>query len=823
METLWRDLRHSARVLWKSPAFTIVAVVTLALGIGANTAVFTLVRGLLLRPLPYHEPQRLVRVWESSPSRGIPDLMVAPVNYQFWKEHNRVFEEMAAFTWRNVSLTGIERPERLWAVATTTSLFPLLGRQALIGRVFLAHEEQFGSHRVVVLGYRLWQGRFGGDRSLVGRSILLDQESHLVAGVLGPDFEFVGRDVDLWVPLSFAPRDPQYSTVNHSLTALARLRPGVELPRARMDMRAVMARLREQHKENAGLDVALDDLHHDLVGAVEPALLVLLGAVAFVLLIACGNLANLLLARAAAREREIAVRLSLGAGRADLLRQFFTESLVLSLLGGSLGLLVARWSWSGLRWLGPLDLPRLSQVRVDALVLWFTLGLALVTAVLFGLAPAWRATRPELSQALKEAGRGFTGGVADRRLRALLVVSETALSLLLLTGAGLMLRSFLKLREVPLGVSADQVLLLRVDLPANRYRETARAEAFWDELLARVRGMPGMIAAGFTSTVPLSGNEWGKMISFEDRPAASRLQEVPVVQYFQISDEYLSVMSIAVRKGRAFNDQDRRGSPVVALINETAARRFWHNQDPLGKLIWMGPPEALARHRLPPGFRYPRLEVVGIVADVRASTPRQSARPQVFAVNRQSLELSRRGYVVMRSSADPGATNAALRRLVAAMDPELPLEEAFAMDRFLSRAFSRPRFQAVLLSAFAALALLLASAGIFGVVSYTVAQRTREVGLRLALGAGKRDLILLLLGQAMRPVAAGLLLGLAAALALPRLLAGMLGDMLFEVSASDPMVLSSVAGLLVAVALLAAYLPARRALRVEPVIALRHE
>ena len=807
MKTLLQDLRYGLRVLWKTPGFTAVAVLALALGIGANTAIFSVVNGVLLRPLPFAEPERLVMVWMDNRVLGLREDLNSYPNYVAWRDESQAFEHLAAFTSTSPTLTS-ERgePERLQGVSATANFFGVLRAQPALGRLFTAEEEAEGKDAVVVIGHGLWRRRFGGQPGIVGQQITLNGRGRTVVGVMPQGFRFPG-EAEVWVPLA-PTASMRAQRQSFWLSMVGRLRPGATVERAQAELSAVAARMEKEFPDsNQGFGAYVVSLHQQVVGRVSTALWVLLGAVGFVLLIACANVANLLLARAAAREREIAIRRALGAGRARLVRQFLTESVLLSLVGGGVGLLLAFWGVDALIALGPSDLPRLDQVGMDGRVLLWTVGISVATGLLFGLAPALQASQADLNESLKEGGRGGGEGARGRRVRNALVVAEVALALVLLAGAGLMIKSFLRLQEVNLGFNPERVLSMRVQLSGTNYRESARAVAFYEQLIERIEATPGVQAAAAIGTVFLSSTPNSAWFSVEGRPAPPPNEriEVPIDP---VTPNYFQAMGVPLLKGRAFDARDREGAPEVAIVNETFARRFFPGEEVLGKRFKFGPPES----------EDPWMTIVGVVGDTRRTGFDTAVRPETYLPHAQSP--SRGMMLVVRSTAaDPSALANAVRGAVASLDREVPVFQVRTMDELLSGLMAQRRLNMLLLAIFAGVALLLAAVGIFGVMNYAVSQRTHEIGLRMALGAQARDILKMVVGQGMALVLAGLVLGLAGALALTRLMS----SMLYGVSATDPATYAGIAVLLMAVAFLACYLPARRATKVDPMVALRYE
>jgi putative ABC transport system permease protein len=804
---LSQDLRYGARVLWKSPTFTLVAVVALALGIGANSAIFSVVNAVLLRPLPYAEPERLVMVWEENAKAGYPRDTPSAGNFIDWREQSQVFEGMAALAEQSFNLTGAGEPERIAGQRVSAGLFPLLGVEPQSGRALLPEEDQPGRDRVVVLSHGLWQRRFGSDPSLVGRSISLNGESYAVAGVMPPGFQFPDRETQLWVPIAFSSEEAA-NRGRHYLSVVARMKHGVTLRQAQGEMDAIAARLREQHPdENRDLGATVTTLHEHVAGEIKPALLVLLGAVGFVLLVACANVANLLLARAAARQKEIAVRVALGASRLRLVRQFLTESVLLGALGGGAGLLLSVWGVGLLKTFIPEDISQAAQVSVDARVLGFTAAVSLLTGLVFGLAPAAQASRFNLNETLKEGGRDSAAGARGNRLRNLLVVTEVALALVLLVGAGLLVNSFLRLRGVDPGFRTDNLLKMTV-LPAEqKYPDRARRAVFYTELLNRVKTLPGVQSAAVTTSLPLTATGDSQGFSVEGRPDPPG-ERRPAVVTRVVSPDYFATLGIPVLRGRGFDDQqDRAGVAPSILINEAMARRYWPGEDPLGKRITMGTPES-----------GPWMPVVGVVRDVRQFELESEPKPQVYLSYLQA-GIFRPKQLVVRTSVEPRGLAASVRGAVWSVDKDQPVSDISTMEEVVSESLARQRFSVLLLGVFAGLALLLAAVGIYGVMSYTVEQRRHEIGIRMALGAQAGDVLRLAVGQGLKLVLWGVLLGLCAALALTRLMS----SLLYGVSATDPATFAAISLLLVCAGLLASYIPARRATKVDPLTALRYE
>jgi putative ABC transport system permease protein len=807
MDHLWQDLRYGLRMLLKHKGVTAIAVLSLALGIGANTAIFSLVDAVLLRPLPFKEPDGLVMVWEEAARIGFPRNTPAPANYADWKAQNQVFEDLAALRFGSYNLTDESEPEKVEAQAVTANFFPILGVAPVHGRGFAPEEDQPEGNRVVMLSYGLWQRRFGGDPALIGKELLLDGRQHTVIGVMPPGFQFLARETDLWLPMAFTPQELA-NRGGHYLTVVGRLKPGVTLAQARDDIAAITQRI-NQENPSRGFDLGsvVISLREQLAGDVRPVLLLLLGAVSLVLLIACANIANLLLSRGTSRYREIAVRTALGAGRHRIVRQLLTESLLLAAVGGVAGLLFAWLSFSFLKQIIPASMALNAGMRIDAKVFGFTLLLSLLTGVLFGLTPALQAARIDLNATLKQsAGRTGTGA-GHRRLRGALVITEIALALVLLVGAGLLIQTFLRLRALDIGVNPENVLTLRTSLPRSKYGELPRRAAFYQQVLERVRGLPGVVAAGYTSAVPLTwkgGTSGFTIEGHEPKPGQDANNR-------QVSQGYMESMGIKLLQGRFFDDHDDAQSQPVAIINETMARQYWPGETAEGKRFKLGPLDA----------QVPWITVVGVVGDVKEMGLEAPAKAEMFFPYQQlpAMLWNMPRDLTVRTTGNPLGMANAVRQAVWSVDPAQPVSNVRTMEEILSEEVTQRRIAMTLLAAFAALALLLASLGIYGVLSYAVAQRTQEIGIRMALGANRRDVLRLVMSDGLRLAGAGVVIGLGASLALTHLMT----RLLFGVSASDPRTLTGVSLLLLAVALLACYVPARRAARVDPMVALRNE
>jgi len=802
-----QDLRYAIRLQRKNPGFTIVALIALALGIGANTAIFSVVNTVLLRPLPYKDPERLVMVWEDASKVGYPRDTPAAANFVDWRDQSTVFEGMAAIADESFNLTGAGDPERLEGRRVSANLFPLLGVDPQLGRTFTPAEDQPGSNRVVLMSYALWQRRFGGDNSIIGKPLNLNGETYTVVGVMPARFQFPSSDDDLWVPIAFTAEEAANRN-RHYLQVVGRLKPSAGLEQAQTEMTTIAARLQQQYPQsNADLGAAVTSLHEHLVGDIKPALLILLGAVGLVLLIACANVANLLLARAAVRQKEIAVRVALGARRWRLIRQFLTESVLLSTLGGIVGLGIAYGGLILLKAFIPENISQAREISMDLKVLGFTFLVSVLTGLIFGLAPALQAARFNQTETLKEGGRDSATGSSGKRIRGLLVMSEVAVSLVLLIGAGLLINSFLRLRNLDPGFRADNLLTMKVVLPEPKYEEFERRTQFYNDLVQRIEGLAGVKSAAVTTNLPLyrQGNSIG--ISIEGRPAPPPGQENIVVTRI-VSPKYFDTMSIPFLSGRQLTDHDINTSPRVVVISETMARRYWPNEDPVGKRIGAG------RIQRPEDW----IQVIGVVKDVRQFELTAEPRPQMYLSYRQAGFFEPRDLVV-KTDVDPTSLAATVRKAVWEIDKDQPVSNIKTMEEILLDSIARQRFSMLLLAIFAAVALVLAAVGIYGVMSYSVAQRTHEIGIRMALGAQTGAVLKLAVSYGLKLVIAGIAIGLIAAFALTRVMS----TLLFGVTATDPMTFTLISLLLVCVAALASYIPARRATKVNPIIALRYE
>jgi putative ABC transport system permease protein len=811
MFTMLQDALYGLRMLWKSPGFTLVAVASLALGIGANTVVFSVVNAVLLKSLPYRDPQSIVLVWGAQRASGNERGQVSATDVADWRAQSHSFEDMATYSdWRPLLAEGAGEPERLPAAQVGDGYFTVMKGQPLLGRTFLAEEQQDGKDFVVVLGYNLWQRRFGGDPAIVGRQISLSGRAYTVVGVMPQDFRslpagLLQESAELYRPVAEQPAEPERGS--RHLRAIARLKDGATVEQAQAEMTTIARRLEETHPtENTNYGVRVTPLREDLVGNIRPALLLLFGAVAFVLLIACANVGNLLLARSSARQREIAIRAALGAGRARIVRQLLTESVLLALVGGSLGLLAAAWGTRLIETIGAQLIPWLGRVELDARILLFTFGMSVMTGVVFGLAPALRASRPDLNESLKEGARSGAGA-SRSRVRNFLVVSEVALSLVLLVGAGLLIKSVVRLRGVDPGFDAKNVATMNVWLPTAKYPKKDDQHNFYARLTERVSQLPGVEAAGVTSVLPVSGSFDGRTVEIENR--AYGAGERPEVENYFVSPGYLRAMSIRLLRGRQFTDADAKDAPPVVLVSQTMARKQWGDADPLGKRLRYYDP--YAKNDVP--WR----TVVGVVADVKLTGLDTKSTQGLYVPEAQASSTAM--ALVVRTSNNPAGIVAAVRNEIHGIDKELAVFNVKTMDEWIADSILLRRFAMIMLGAFAALALVLASVGIYGVIAYTVSQRTHEIGVRMALGARSSDILRMVVRQGMGLTLAGVVAGIVGSFLVTRVMT----QLLYEVSPTDPAIYVGISLMLASVALVACLVPARRATRVDPLVALRYE
>jgi putative ABC transport system permease protein len=817
METLLKDIRYGIRGLVKRPGFTVIALITLALGIGANTAIFSVINAVLLRPLQFKDPEQLAIIWEDAAFAGFPQNTPAPANYFDWKNQNQSFSDMAACAEASFNITGDGEPERVMAFSVTANFFPLFGVQPLIGRGFLPEEDRPGSNRVVVLSHSLWQSRYGGNPQILNREILLNGEKHTVVGVMPASFQFLEREVRMWVPIAFTSEDIT-NRGGHYLKVIARLKPGVTVTQAQADMNAVMARIVKDYPNetfDGKLGAIVMPLREQLVGETRSSLVVLLVAVAFVLLIACANVAGLLLARAVSRRREIALRVALGASRLRVVRQLLTESLLLAAVAGVLGSLLAYWSFAFLQGLVPPEMALLTSLNLDTRILAFTLLISIVTGVIFGLVPALQSANIDLNDALKQTS---TRATSTGRLRNALIVSEVALSLVLLVGAGLLIQTLFQLFRQYSMLEPEKVLTLRTVLPREswgdregKYSSPQQRNNFYEQVLQRVEHMPGVVSAGYSTSVPLlwKGGTSGFYPEGVKDPIPGMAYDA---NHRQVTPDYLKTMNIPLRQGRYFTKGDNEHALPVAIINETMARQYWPGQNALGRRFKIGDPDDPER---------PWTTIVGIVADVRQMGIDEPVKAEMYLPNRQ---ITHNPWFIprdlaIRTNGDPMQLVGAVRQAIREVDPDQPVSNVATMAEVLGDEAAQRRMGMIMLVAFASLALVLASIGIYGVLAYFVTQHTNEIGVRLALGATPRNILFLVLKKGMGLTLIGVAIGVAASFAFTR----WMSSMLFGVKASDPLTFVAVPLLLGLVALLACAIPARRATKVDPMVALRYE
>jgi putative ABC transport system permease protein len=814
IETIFQDLRYGLTMLRRNPGFTFVAVLTLALGIGANTAIFSVVNAVLLRSLPYRDPDRLV-ILSHYQEQARDDGNATGGDFLRWRDLAKSLEKIAAFWFGTIDITISGRPERLNAGWASADLFATLGFAPAVGRTFTTEEDTAGGPPVVILSDTLWRRRFGGDPQVIGHTLIIENKNRTIIGVMPPGFRFP-EDSDIWLPVALDVAKEMGGEEGAVVKVIARLKPGVSLEAARADLSVILERQRQAFPSNyADIKPRILSLSESMVGKVRLALLILFGAVAFVLLIACANVANLLLARSAARQKEMAIRAALGAGRLRLARQLLTESLLLSLAGGSAGLLAAKWCIKLLLALGPGDIARIEESRIDGRVLGFTCGVVVLVGLIAGIFPALQASKSDINETLKEkstARSGRSGG--GRQMLPALIIAELALALILLAGAGLMIKSFIRLLAVPSGFNPDGVLTLALSPSYTNYPEKSpQRRAYFEEALAQAKAIPGVHSAGLVSFLPLTGNPFGTSGKrfIEGRPPVDAVREQSVeINY--ITPDYFQTMEIQLRAGRLFTIQDGNGAPGVAIVNETLVRRFLHEENPIGLRLLV---------------KSPKPTIVGVVGDTRHHGLDQEVLPEIYLPYFQyadfaalsGLNLAVRVVSSQNNPTGLSSLAAAIRNQVSAIDSNEPVNQVITMDERLSNSFAQRRYQTLLLGNFAAVALVIAAVGIYGVISYAVSQRTHEIGIRMALGAQASDVLKMVIWRGMRLTLIGVTLGLAAALALTRVLK----NLLFEVSATDPTTFSLIALLLVGVALIASYIPARRATKVDPLQALRHE
>jgi putative ABC transport system permease protein len=821
MQTLWRDFRYSLRMLAKNPGFSAIAILTLALGVGANTAIFSVVNAVLLRPLPFEEPDRLVQIWHTPPQAsfpGIPTFTVSPANFLDWRSRSRAFESMSAYGFGRYTLTGTGHPEAVRMVAATRGLFSILRAKPLLGRTFLEEEDLPGRDHEVILSYNLWRGRFGADRDVLGKNIALNEQAFTVIGVMGPDFEFpITADPDnspqMWKPLSWTDQERGVRD-NHNYAVIARLKSGFTLRQGRAELDNIANQLALQYpNDDKGWGATAIPLREDLVGDVRPALLILLGAVTLVLLTACANVANLLLAKALSRRKEIAIRAAMGASRYRLLQQALSETVLLALAGGALGLIFAHYGVVLIVRFLAQRLPRSTGIGLDVWVLTFALGVSVLSGIAVGLLSMLRLAKADVSESLKQGLGRTSSDSGGARLRNVLVVSEVALALMLLVGAGLLIRSLQTLRHVNPGFDPNRLLTLEVSIPSSKFSEPAQQVRFFERVLDQVRALPGIQSAGFVDSLPLSGDGSHQPISVEGRPVVP-MADQPEVDVRLISPGYMSAMHIALLGGRDLDPSDVANRPGAVLISQSMAKLFWPNENPIGKHL------TLYFYR-----DLPRV-VVGVVADVKMDSLNETRLAPTLYLPLAQVSPPTGGtwhsfgmILAVRTDGDPLNAVSMVTSSVREVDSEVPLLNVHAMDESVTASLSQQRFTMLLLTAFAGTALLLAAAGIYGVMAYLVTRRTREIGVRMALGAVAGDVLRLVIRQGMWTTIVGMAIGIGGSFALTRTMQ----SLLFGVSTADPLTLLGVVALLAAVSFLACWIPARRATKVDPLVALRYE
>jgi putative ABC transport system permease protein len=807
-----QDLRYAVRVLFKSPGFTAIALLTLALGIGVNSAIFSVVNAIVLRPLPYPDSQQLMVIWGNLHKTGLEEIEISALELRDFQQQCQAFDQIGAYSTLGLNLTGVDQPERLRGASISANLFPTLGVQPHLGRNFVAEEDQPGNDNRVIISHSLWRRRFGGDPNTVNKTVQLDGRATTVIGVMPADFHFPNREIEAWVPLALTPDlFEENNRGSHFLILIARIKPGVTQAQAQADIDTVTARMSREHASNyrTGFSTTVRSMHEDLVGNLRQVMLILLGAVGLVLLIACANVAHLRLASATSRYREFAIRSALGASRRRVVRQFLTESILLALLGGAAGLVLAVWVVRALVFLMPKDTPRVEEITLDYRVVLFTLVTSLLTAIMFGLAPAFQAAKTNLNDVLKEAGRSGTDTSRRLRLRNLLVVTEFALSLVLLIGAGLMIKSLLRLQDVKPGFNSSNLLTMRIALPEAKYENFNQSRAFFDQLLDRFEARPEIESAGGINLLPFGGGGGDRTFMLEDQPTAPG-QPRPDEQIRFATAGYFKTMGIPLVSGREFTRQDLPDTQQVAIVNSAFARKFWPNGNPIGKRISFS-------------TQNPKwYEIVGVVGNVKHRGLDLQDHPELYIPALQPLFQDGNVpalYLAVRTANDPMQVAGVVRAEVAAIDRDQPIASLMTMDQRISDSIAPRRFNMFLFGLFAALALVLAAIGIYGIMAFSVAQRTHEIGVRMALGAGTGDVLKLILGNGFRLALIGIVVGLAIAFAATRLLS----TLLYDVSTTDPAIFLLDALLLAGAALLACYIPARRATKVDPIVALRYE
>ena len=810
MNTLLKDLQYGLRMLASNPGSTVVAMIALALGIGANSAIFSVVNAVLLRPLPYKDASRLIVIWETKLSKGIAQEQVSPPDYRDWVEQQQVFEQIAALREQPAVLTGGQLPERVETALISPGAFELLGVKAGLGRTFLSEEAEPGRNRVALLSYGFWERRFGGDPGILGKQAVVDGNSLTIVGVMPRGFRLLDTPSELWMPYTLDAKELSQRGFR-TLRVIGRLKAGVSVDQASGEMRSIAGRIERQYADtNSGYSTKVVALRDQLVGDIGPTLWTLLGAVVFVLLIACANVASLLLARAGSRDKEIVLRMALGANPARVLRQLLTESVLLALAGGLLGLALAAWGVAMLAQFGPASLPRLAEINIDWRVMAFTLTVSLATGIIFGLAPALLTVRTDLNSVLKTSGRGNTGSRTRALWRNALVTSEIASCVVLLTGAGLLIRSFLQLESVNPGFRPDHVLTMQIALPETRY-SGQKVALFYHQLVDRLHALAGVQYAGIARNLPLSGADASLNFVVENRPVESAAEQSRA-KYRAASADYFAALGIPLVRGRFFDRTDGERTPGVVIINNTMARRFWPNEDPIGK-------------RMKAGFDGSQwCTVVGIVGDVKHTGLDAATNAEMYYHYLQ-IPSELMGFVegtmtlVLRTQSEPNSMVAAARGEVQKLDPDLAVFNVKTMQDLVGGSLAGARFRTLLLGVFAGIALILAATGLYGVIAYAVTQRTNELGVRMALGAQKSDVLKMVVGEGAQLAAIGIGVGLVVAFPLMRIIS----RLLFGVNASDPLTFAATSSLILLVALTASYLPALKAIKVDPLAALRHE
>lgn len=806
MQSFWQDFRYGVRLMFKRPGFTAVVIIVLALGIGANTAIFSVVNSVLLRPLNYPDSDRIMTLWEDHTRRDGPaQEWTSPTGFQDWKDQNTVFENIAAVNDWRPTLTESGEPEMLSGALVSSGAFSVVGIKPILGRDFTDTDDKAGAERVAIISYGLWQRRFNGDQSVIGRNVRLSGDSFTIIGVMPAGLQFpIVNNAEIWRTIH-PTWDDRCQRGCATIRVLARLKAGVTIERAQTEMSAIAGRIEQQFPEtNKNVGALVVPLRDFIVSDTRQAMLVLLFAVGFVLLIACANVANLMLAKAATREREIAIRSAMGASRWQIVRQLLTESTLQALIGGALGVILAYWMVDSLISISPDGTPRLDEVRIDNRVLLFSFGISALTGLLCGMIPALQSAKPDLNQALRDSGAGNKSSARGGRMRSGLVIAEIAIALTLLIGAGLLMRSFVLLQSIDPGFKPANILTARIGLPTSAYPERQQVASFYNQLHERLKALPGVQAVSFNTTVPMTGTNADASFVIEGRPAPPPDQQ-PAAWVNIVNHDYFRTMSIRLISGRLFDDNDRENSQRTIVISQTMAQRFWPNENPVGKRIGFGGQA--------PQWR----EIIGVVADVRHFGLSSDARPTVYFSDRQ--QAARFMTLVLRTNGDPLNLVDSVRSQVQALDNNLAISNVQSLEQIVSNSIAVPRFVMLLFGSFAAVAMLLAGLGIYGVMAYSVAQRTQEIGIRLALGAQSRDVLRMVLTQGMTLAVIGIALGLAASFGLTRLMS----NLLFGISPTDPLTFAVITVLLTTIAWLACLIPAMRATKVDPMIALRYE